>query len=44
MISRIIMAEVCVIHRSRSLRLITETEAFIILDIGYKNRIQKLNE
>ena len=36
MISRIIKEEVYVIHRSRRLRLITQTEAMIILDIMRK--------
>ena len=33
MISRIAKTEVCVIHRTRRLRWITQTEALIILDI-----------
>ena len=36
MISRIIKDEVCVIHRSRRLKWITQTEALIILDIMRK--------
>jgi hypothetical protein len=36
MISRIIKDEVCVIHRSRRLRWITQTEPLIILDIMRK--------
>jgi hypothetical protein len=36
MISRIIKDKVCVIHRSRRLRWITQTEALIILDIMRK--------
>ena len=36
MISRIIKDGVCVIHRSRRLRWITQTEALIILDIMRK--------
>ena len=33
MISRIAKTEVCVIHRTRRLRWITQTKALIILDI-----------